>query len=99
MKGGEPDYDGVAKMVLNDFMRGKLPWFTAPPHEEEGEDAKGMEGRDGRLGEMSKKRKADDDLEASKKSKVEKSDEEEDEEEEWAGISSGGEHSGDEADE
>jgi len=29
LKGGEPDLDGVAKMVLNDFLRGKLPWFTA----------------------------------------------------------------------
>ena len=31
LKGGEPDLDGVAKMVLNDFLRGKLPWFTPPP--------------------------------------------------------------------
>lgn len=31
LKGGEPDVDGVAKMVLNDFLRGKLPWFTPPP--------------------------------------------------------------------
>jgi nuclear GTP-binding protein len=29
LKGGEADVDGVAKMVLNDFLRGKLPWFTA----------------------------------------------------------------------
>lgn len=28
LRGGEADVDGVAKMVLNDFMRGKLPWFT-----------------------------------------------------------------------
>lgn len=31
LKGGEADVDGVAKMVLNDFLRGKIPWFTAPP--------------------------------------------------------------------
>lgn len=31
LKGGEPDVDAVAKMVLNDFVRGKLPWFTPPP--------------------------------------------------------------------
>lgn len=31
LKGGEPDVDGVAKMVLNDFMRGKIPWFISPP--------------------------------------------------------------------
>ncbi|KAJ9644052.1 GTPase required for pre-60S ribosomal subunit nuclear export and maturation [Coniosporium tulheliwenetii] len=31
LKGGEADLDGVAKMVLNDFCRGRLPWFTPPP--------------------------------------------------------------------
>ncbi|KAI9682074.1 MAG: GTPase required for pre-60S ribosomal subunit nuclear export and maturation [Caeruleum heppii] len=56
LKGGEADVDGVAKMVLNDFLRGKIPWFTAPPVTEEGETV-GIDGRDGRLGEMSKKRK------------------------------------------
>ena len=34
LKGGEPDVDGVAKMVLNDFLRGKIPWFTPPPKKE-----------------------------------------------------------------
>ncbi|RMZ75957.1 hypothetical protein DV737_g5032, partial [Chaetothyriales sp. CBS 132003] len=34
LKGGEPDIDGVAKMVLNDFMRGKIPWFTPAPRKE-----------------------------------------------------------------
>lgn len=58
LKGGEADLDGVAKMVLNDFLRGKIPWFTAPPGAEDAKD--GIEGRDGRLGEMSKKRKRND---------------------------------------
>lgn len=31
LKGGEADVDGAAKMVLNDLLRGKLPWFTPPP--------------------------------------------------------------------
>ncbi|KAK9479548.1 NUC091 domain-containing protein [Lipomyces japonicus] len=31
LKGGEPDENGVAKMVLNDFTRGRLPWYVAPP--------------------------------------------------------------------
>ncbi|KAI6203756.1 Nucleolar GTP-binding protein 2 [Aphelenchoides besseyi] len=31
LKGGEPDITTVAKMVLNDFQRGKLPYFTLPP--------------------------------------------------------------------
>ena len=58
LKGGEPDIDGAAKMVLNDWIRGKLPWFTPPPYKEgEAGPAVGVEGRDGVLGEMSKKRK------------------------------------------
>lgn len=59
LKGGEPDVDGVAKMVLHDFMRGKIPWFTPAPVVE-GDQAKGIEGRDGRLGEMPRKRKRED---------------------------------------
>ncbi|KAF2223842.1 nucleolar GTP-binding protein 2 [Elsinoe ampelina] len=56
LKGGEADMDGVAKMVLNDFLRGKIPWFTAPP--DSAGQGDGVQGRDGRLGEMaSKKRK------------------------------------------
>ncbi|KAH6672245.1 NUC091 domain-containing protein [Halenospora varia] len=60
LHGGEPDVDGVAKMVLNDFLRGKIPWFTPPPILEGAEEKKGVEGRSGRLGEMGKKRKRDD---------------------------------------
>ena len=30
MQGGEPDIDSVAKIVLNDFQRGRLPYFTTP---------------------------------------------------------------------
>ncbi|KAK4129192.1 NGP1NT-domain-containing protein [Parathielavia appendiculata] len=58
LKGGEPDVDGVAKMVLNDFMRGKIPWFTPAPAMEGGDDTV-IEGRQGRLGEMPLKRKRD----------------------------------------
>ncbi|KAL3466052.1 NUC091 domain-containing protein [Aspergillus heterothallicus] len=59
LRGGEPDLDGVAKMVINDFLRGKIPWFTPPPHTA-GEDGEKIEGREGRLGEMGRKRKLDD---------------------------------------
>ncbi|CAH1254034.1 GNL2 [Branchiostoma lanceolatum] len=31
LKGGEPDVSTVAKMVLNDFQRGRLPYFVKPP--------------------------------------------------------------------
>ncbi|XP_054717715.1 uncharacterized protein LOC129227231 [Uloborus diversus] len=31
LKGGEPDVTAVSKMILNDFQRGKLPYFVKPP--------------------------------------------------------------------
>lgn len=58
LRGGEPDLDGVAKMVINDFLRGKIPWFTPPPYNP-GDGNEKIEGREGRLGEMSRKRKLD----------------------------------------
>ena len=54
LKGGEADVDGAAKMVLNDFVRGKIPWFTPPPVQEGQEGKQGVEGRKGMLGEMGK---------------------------------------------
>lgn len=38
LKGGEPDESGVSKQVLNDFNRGKIPWFMPPP--EKSDDTK-----------------------------------------------------------
>ncbi|VDL62735.1 unnamed protein product [Hymenolepis diminuta] len=39
LKGGEPDIETTAKRVLNDFQRGKLPYFVKPPavEDQEGE--------------------------------------------------------------
>lgn len=54
LKGGEPDVDGVAKMVLNDFMRGKIPWFIPPPAHEGDADAQEDEANSK---ELPKKRK------------------------------------------
>uniref|UniRef100_A0AC34G213 Uncharacterized protein n=1 Tax=Panagrolaimus sp. ES5 TaxID=591445 RepID=A0AC34G213_9BILA len=31
LKGGEPDIPTIAKMVLNDFQRGRLPYYARPP--------------------------------------------------------------------
>ncbi|VUC30038.1 unnamed protein product [Clonostachys rosea] len=62
LRGGEPDLDGVAKMVLNDFMRGKIPWFTPPPHTPDAEEEEGVSGREGKLGEMPKKRSREETL-------------------------------------
>ena len=92
LKGGEPDVDGVAKMVLNDFMRGKIPWFTPAPAME-GTDDSVIEGRQGRFGEMPLKRKrdevegvADASLAGSTVAAEEEDDEEEDEN--FSGFSS-----------
>jgi nuclear GTP-binding protein len=64
LKGGEADLDGVAKMVLNDFLRGKIPWFSPPPVAEgdggkrvEGKEDSMEESRDEMLGFTHKKRK------------------------------------------
>jgi nuclear GTP-binding protein len=31
LKGGEADQESVAKMILNDWIRGKIPYFATPP--------------------------------------------------------------------
>jgi nuclear GTP-binding protein len=31
LKGGEPDINTVSKMILNDWQRGKIPFFVPPP--------------------------------------------------------------------
>jgi nuclear GTP-binding protein len=75
LKGGEADLDGVAKMVINDFLRGKIPWYTPPPKakgkddksEKSEEPIEGVEGREGRLGEMPRKRKLDENNEPAVK--------------------------------
>ncbi|TKY85160.1 hypothetical protein EX895_006240 [Sporisorium graminicola] len=41
LKGGEPDLETVAKMVLNDWIRGKIPFFVAPASPDEGKNGKG----------------------------------------------------------
>lgn len=59
LKGGEPDVEGVAKIVVHDFLRGKIPWFTPCPTSGDAADGSVVKGRDGKLGEMPKKRKRD----------------------------------------
>ncbi|KAI0976905.1 nucleolar GTP-binding protein 2 [Xylaria arbuscula] len=96
LRHGEVDLDGVAKMVLTDFIRGKIPWFTPPPKTDgEGKSAV-IEGREGRLGEMPKKRKRDDEESVTSNAKpLEKSTEtkktivsaEDDEDDDFKGFS------------
>jgi len=40
IKGGEPDIPTVAKMVLNDFQRGKLPYYIKPDGADSTEEGK-----------------------------------------------------------
>ena len=84
LKGGEADVDGAAKMVLNDFVRGKIPWFTPPPVVEGQEGEKGIGGRQGVLGEMGKVRMAQENDTATKDAddEMDGSDEDGDEDEE-----------------
>jgi len=42
-KGGEPDINTVAKMILNDWQRGKIPYFCLPPLEKGETNEKGKE--------------------------------------------------------
>lgn len=87
LHGGEPDVDGVAKMVLNDFLRGKVPWFTPPPLlEGQEENVKGIEGRAGKLGEMSMKRSKDEKKAESAEATEEASMMDVDEDEEFEGF-------------
>jgi len=36
LKGGEPDREGVAKILLSDWVRGRIPFFVPPPERPEG---------------------------------------------------------------
>jgi nuclear GTP-binding protein len=35
LKGGEPDLDSVAKIILSDWVRGRIPYFVPPPERPE----------------------------------------------------------------
>lgn len=78
LKGGEADLDGVAKMVLTDFLRGKIPWYTPLP-EPEDDKAGNREGREGRLGEMPRKRKRDEEAKSKAGGEVQQPEADEDE--------------------
>ncbi|KAM9213291.1 nucleolar GTP-binding protein 2 isoform 2-T2 [Leptosomus discolor] len=43
LKGGEPDIQTVSKMVLNDWQRGRIPFFVKPPNAEAGPQPPGLE--------------------------------------------------------
>ena len=35
LKGGEPDREGIAKIILSDWVRGRMPFFVPPPERPE----------------------------------------------------------------
>ena len=43
LKGGEADIEGVAKVVLNDWVRGKIPYFVPPPDRPKQDSGKSTE--------------------------------------------------------
>ncbi|KAI1179049.1 NGP1NT domain-containing protein [Nemania sp. FL0916] len=105
LRHGEVDLDGVAKMVLTDFTRGKIPWFTPAPKADSDDQTAVIEGREGRLGEMPKKRKRDDEEDEvsipplklptdTRNTKDGDNDEEDGEDEEFEGFSEGDEEDG-----
>lgn len=65
LKGGEPDESGVAKQLLNDFNRGKIPWYTPPPKDEE------VRTGDDKKSEYKRKRAEREEKRAVKKAKLE----------------------------
>ncbi|KAK6202867.1 nucleolar GTP-binding protein 2 [Scheffersomyces amazonensis] len=99
IKGGEPDESGVSKQVLNDFNRGKIPWFVPPPKDEEersGEDKKAgykrkrAEREEGREGQNKKSKQEETSEEQTTETTTEATEAKEVEQtpeaEEWKGI-------------
>uniref|UniRef100_A0AAR2LYB7 Nucleolar GTP-binding protein 2 n=1 Tax=Pygocentrus nattereri TaxID=42514 RepID=A0AAR2LYB7_PYGNA len=43
LKGGEPDLSTVSKMVLNDWQRGRIPFFVKPPEQQSTETTEDTE--------------------------------------------------------
>lgn len=88
LKGGEADLDSVAKMVLTDFMRGKIPWYTPLPDKEDDDQTASSESRQGRLGEMPRKRKREEETKSEAGGEVQEPEDEEDDDS-FEGFESG----------
>ncbi|ODV95529.1 hypothetical protein PACTADRAFT_34095 [Pachysolen tannophilus NRRL Y-2460] len=98
LKHGEPDESGVSKQILNDFNRGKIPWFVAPPKDETDRSKLQTEDKKAQYKKRKREEEEDDeddnDAEKQEQTKKHKNDsaEEEDKEEgeendgEWNGI-------------
>lgn len=82
LKGGEPDVDGVAKMVLNDFMRGRIPWFIPAPVEGGDGDAQEGEGEASTREESKKRKRSAVEVDVPEEEQASASDGDDDEEDE-----------------
>lgn len=89
VKGGEPDLNNVAVSIINDFQRGKLPHFVAPPPkegEEEGDEAGEEDWIEGGLVELAadaaEKEEEEDDGDGNEEENEEEEEAEDEEEEE-----------------
>lgn len=60
LKGGEPDIKTVAKMILTDFQRGNLPYFSKPPGCEDDEAEEEMDEEKSELKEEEDELKEED---------------------------------------
>ncbi|KZT42613.1 NGP1NT-domain-containing protein [Sistotremastrum suecicum HHB10207 ss-3] len=56
LKGGEPDLEGVSKIILSDWVRGRIPFFVPPPERSDELNAKEAEQK--RRAEIKGKAKA-----------------------------------------
>ena len=66
LKKGEPDVRTCARMVLNDWQRGKLPYYHEPPRAEDDPEKEGSgDGNDGTSTNVGAKRKLDDSASSS----------------------------------
>jgi nuclear GTP-binding protein len=87
LKGGEPDEAGISKLILNDFNRGKIPWFIPPPFDQDRDDGNVvLEGRTGKLGEMRVKKRSNE-VEEEKEKEGNKEDEAIEDDDSWDGLS------------
>lgn len=89
LKGGEPDLFNVSVHIINDWQRGKLPYFVAPPKEADGDDEMLGEADEQPLAISTNENDDDidnddnkDDIDGEKEEEVEEDDEDDQEEDE-----------------
>jgi nuclear GTP-binding protein len=90
--GGAPDVDAASRMVLYDWQRARIPWFVAPPRDENNSDTEGESDAEG--GEGTRRARAASRVAAAAK-KGKKEEKESDAEESMDEASSEEEESGD----